>query len=185
MMSEKLTIKQIDSIKKALNLRDGDFFSQINKISDHTDSSNTKRVEAIIAQYGYPGKSLVGEPTNEAAFFVLQHSTVIDKYLPIVEKAAHEKELPFYLYAMMKDRSLMYNNKEQIWGTQVKGMRMTNKQTGKPEFKMFVWPIQDAANVNERRKAAGFPQTVEENAKRLGVSYKPYTLEQALKGDVN
>lgn len=79
----------------------------------------------------------------------------------------------------------MYNNKEQIWGTQVKGMRITNKQTGKPEFKMFVWPVQDAANVNERRKAAGFPQTVEENAKRLGVSYKPYTLEQALKGDVN
>jgi hypothetical protein len=91
------------------------------KLQTESDSSNVKRVVVIIKQYGYPGKTLVGEPTNEAVFYVLQHSTVIDKYLPLIEKAVKEKQLPFHLYAMMKDRSLMYNKKEQIWGTQAKG----------------------------------------------------------------
>ena len=180
----KLDRLKEDSIIKALNLKKGDFFSQVNKIQTETDSSNIKRIEAIIATYGYPGRSLVDTPTNEAAFFVLQHSTVIDKYLPLIEKAAKDKELPFYLYAMMKDRSLMYNNKEQIWGTQAKGMNVINKDTGKSKWTYFVWPIADPANVNKRRKEAGFPQTVEENAKRLGITYKTYTLDQALKGRI-
>ncbi|RFZ94436.1 hypothetical protein D0C36_02475 [Mucilaginibacter conchicola] len=185
MMSVKLDSAKIDSIKKSLNLNEGDFFSQINKIANKTDSSNVKRVEEIIAQYGYPGSSLVDTPTNQAAFFVLQHSTVIDKYLPVIEKAAKDKELPFRLYAMMKDRSLMYNKKEQIWGTQLKGMTVINPETKKPQFKFFVWPISDPKNVNKRRKQAGFEQTAEENAKRLGVDYKVYTLQQALKGQVD
>ncbi|RYD87704.1 MAG: hypothetical protein EOP54_28395 [Sphingobacteriales bacterium] len=184
MMSVKLDSVKIDSIKKALNFKEGNFYSQLNHLMDETDSSNVKRVEEIIAQYGYPGTSLVDTPTNQAAFFVLQHSTVIDKYLPLVEKAAKDKELPFRLYAMMKDRSLMYNKKEQIWGTQIKGMTVINRQTKKPQFKYFVWPITDPKKVNKRRKQAGFDQTVEENAKRLGVSYKAYTLEQGLKGEV-
>jgi hypothetical protein len=155
------------------------------KIQTEVDSSNVKRVEAIIKQYGYPGRSLVGTPTNEAAFYVIQHSTVIDKYLPLIEQAAVKKELPFHLYAMMKDRSLMYNKKEQIWGTQGRGQSILNKATGKNEFKFFIWPIANPANVNKRRKEAGFEQTVEENAKRLGIPYKVYTLDQALKGQID
>jgi hypothetical protein len=181
----KLDSLKEDSVTKALNLKKGDFFSQVNNLQNETDSSNVKRIEAIIATYGYPGRSLVDTPTNEAAFFVLQHSTVIDKYLQLIEKAAKDKELPFHLYAMMKDRSLMYNNKEQIWGTQAKGMNVINKDTGKPKWTFFIWPIADPANVNKRRKKAGFPQTVEEYAKRLGINYKSYTLKQALKGEIN
>jgi hypothetical protein len=184
-LSVKLDSLKKDSVSKALNLKKGDFFSQVNKLQNETDSSNVKRIEAIIATYGYPGRSLVDTPTNEAAFFVLQHSTVIDKYLPLIEKAAKENELPFHLYAMMKDRSLMYNNKEQIWGTQAKGMNVINKETGKLRWTFFIWPIADPANVNKRRKKAGFPQTVEENAKRLGITYKAYTLDQALKGGID
>jgi hypothetical protein len=33
---------------------------------------------------------------------------------------------------------------------------------------VFIWPIADPARVNKRRKDAGFPQTVEDNAKRMG-----------------
>jgi len=41
----------------------------------------------------------------------------------------------------------------------------------------YVWPIKDAAKVNERRKQAGFDQTVEQNAKRLGFDYKVVKIE--------
>lgn len=53
-------------------------FDKMNQI----DSSTIKRVKQIIQQVGYPGKSLVGEPTNEAAWHVIQHSKNIDQFSP-------------------------------------------------------------------------------------------------------
>lgn len=185
LLSIKLDSSRIDSLTKLYGIDKGSLNDHLWKLQTLADSSNVKRIEAIIQQYGYPGKSLVGEPANEAAFYVLQHSTVIDKYLPLIEKAAKEKQLPFRLYAMMKDRALMYHKQEQIWGTQAKGMNVMNKETGKPRWTFFIWPIADPENVNKRRKEAGFPQTVEENAKRMGLTYKVYTLEQATKGMID
>ncbi|RZK32817.1 MAG: hypothetical protein EOO63_00065 [Hymenobacter sp.] len=49
-----------------------------------TDSADMRRVRAIIQRYGYPGKKLVGTPTNEAAFYVIQHSNSIAQYLPLI-----------------------------------------------------------------------------------------------------
>lgn len=144
------------------------------------DSSNIKRVDEIIAAYGYPGKSLVGEPANEAAFFVIQHSQSIAKFLPLIKKAAQKKELLFSLYAMMLDRSLMYSGKEQVYGTQGSGFQALNATTGQKEFKMVIWPIKNHKKVNKRRKKAGFKDTVEENSKRMGITYIPYTI-----GEIN
>lgn len=183
--STKLDSAKIDSISRVYNIPKDNFSGGLAALMDRTDSLNMIRLEEIIAQYGYPGKKLVGENTNEAAFFIIQHSKKIDQYLPLVKKAVDEGELSFVLYAMMKDRSLMYNNQPQIWGTQAKGMTMTNSTTGKPEWKFFIWPIEDPANVNERRKKAGFPQTVEENAKRMGLEYRVITMEQVKAGKID
>lgn len=134
-----------------------------------TDSSDLRRVRAIIRRYGYPGKKLVGTPTNEAAFYVLQHSNSIAQYLPLIKQAADQGELPFRLYAMMLDRHLMGLGQPQVYGTQGRSY---------PGQAYFIWPIEDPAHVNERRKAAGFSQTVEENAQRLHIDYQPLTMEQ-------
>ena len=167
-----------DSIAEFYQVDKKDLVNYLMITMQKVDSANLARVEAIIMQYGYPGKSLVGLPTNEAAFYVLQHSKSIDQYLSVVEKAANQEELPFKLYAMMLDRSLMYNEKEQIYGTQAKGIQTTDMQTGKKVFKMIIWPIKNPKSVNVLRKKAGFEQTVEENAKRLGVDYEIFTLKQ-------
>ena len=147
------------------------------------DSSDLRRISQLMRQYGYPGKSLVGTPTNEAAFYVIQHAPLatINQYLPQIKQAADKGELPFRLYAMMLDRQLMYEGHEQVYGTQGRGYTAKNPTTGQPEQKMFIWPIKDAAGVNERRKKAGFDQTVEENAKRLNTTYQVLTLEEARK----
>lgn len=137
-----------------------------------TDSSDMRRVRAIIRQHGYPGKTLVGTPANEAAFYVIQHSNSIERYLPLIKRAADQGELPFQLYAMMLDRQLMYTGKPQVYGTQGRSY------TGQPSF---IWPIQDPAHVNERRKKAGFDQTVEQNALRLSIPYHVLTLEDVRK----
>lgn len=138
------------------------------KLQNAIDSTNTLFVEAIFKRYGYPGKTLVGDNTNEAAWYVIQHSKKIDDYIPMIKEAAEAHELPFKLYAMMLDRYLMNKNQEQIYGTQATMRKL--KASGKSEW--FIWPIKNPETVNQRRKEAGFPDTVEENAKRMDIAYK-------------
>ena len=124
----------------------------------------------------------MGEPTNEAAWYVIQHSDDIEHYLPLIKKAAKKGEMPYYLYAQMLDRQLMREGKEQLYGTQAMGYNVLNPATGQREAQPpFVWPIKDAAGVNERRKKAGFPTTVEQNAANLGIPYRVLTLSDVEK----
>ncbi|WP_221394145.1 DUF6624 domain-containing protein [Dyadobacter sp. NIV53] len=173
--------KKADSLSKIYNVPKENLSNRLWTFQSDVDESNMKRIEAIVKQYGYPGESIVGSPANEAVFYVIQHSEKIDQYLPLVEKAAQEKQLPFKLYAMMQDRSLMQNEKEQIYGTQASGFSAVNKETKKAEWTWIIWPIIDPENVNKRRKEAGFEQTVEENAKRLGVTYRILTIDEVNK----
>lgn len=143
------------------------------------DSINFKKIEPIIAKYGYPGKTLVGEPTNTAVFYVIQHRPdQIPKYYPLIEEAGKKGELPFTYVAMMLDRKLTGEGKEQIYGTQGAMITIINPKTGEKEPFWYIKPIKDPQNVNKRRKEAGFDLSVEDNAKRLGIVYKVYTLEE-------
>ncbi len=124
------------------------------------DSSNMLFVEKVFNNMGYPGKSVVGEPTNTAAWYVLQHNPdKIEKYLPLIKEAGEQGEIPFRLVAMMEDRYLMNQEKPQVYGTQG---RTYNDERGS-----FIWPIENPETVNQRRTEAGFDQTIEEYAKLL------------------
>ncbi len=162
-----------DSVLKTLPVKPEAAVGYYWKLQSQADSTNLIFIENVFAKYGYPGKSLVGEPTNEAAWYVIQHSPKINQYMPLMKTAAENKELPFRLYAMMLDRQLMYEGKEQIYGSQATSKPLRNGQ----KIGYYVWPIKDAATVNERRKQAGFDQTVEQNAKRLGFDYKVVKIE--------
>ncbi|WPU92477.1 hypothetical protein SNE25_24420 [Mucilaginibacter sabulilitoris] len=134
----------------------------------HTiDSANIVYISAVIKRYGYPGKSLVGTPSNEGAYYVIQHSSRIEEYIKTIAIAAKRTELPFHLYAMMEDRFLMDNNKELIYGSQAASITLNGSINS-----YIIWPIKDPLHVNELRKKAGFELTVEQNAERLGVNYK-------------
>jgi len=165
--------KKRDSMAKSLSMSVGRANSYYWTKQDIADSLNVLFVEAVFKKYGYPGKTLVDTPTNETAWYVIQHSHKIDQYMPLMKAAAEKGELPFRLYAMMLDRQLMNQNKEQIYGTQISCRKFKNIKD-----ECIVWPIKDPANVNQRRKAAGLPLTVEQNATRLGVVYKVYTIDQ-------
>lgn len=167
-----------DSVATLLKVSPDTVQQYVIQTMNRSDSLNMERLSGIIRQYGYPGKSLVGTPTNEAAFFIIQHSTRIDTYLPIVKEAAQKKELAFSLYAMMLDRYLMYHEKEQVYGTQIRGFEMTNPATGQKEWKTLIWPIKNSKGVARRRKKAGFSISLEEYAKRMGVSFTLYSLAE-------
>ena len=166
-----------DSVAAALGLAKEAVAPYLVRQMMRTDSTNILRVRAIIGQYGYPGRSLVGTPTNEAAWYVIQHSGDISRYLPLIKTAARRQELPFRLYAQMLDRQLMRAGKSQLYGTQGMGYTTTNAATGRREAQpLFIWPIKNAAGVNARRKQAGFDTTVEQNAANLGIPYRVLTL---------
>lgn len=138
------------------------------------DRQNMILVDSIISKYGYPGTSLVGSGTDKAAWYVIQHSERIDEFLPRIQVAAQTGELPYRLYAMMLDRSLMNQNMPQRYGTQGRSYFM-----GTPEELNLIWPIDDPENVNTRRKEAGFVQSIEQATADLfgeGATYRQYTM---------
>ncbi|WP_262150988.1 DUF6624 domain-containing protein [Chryseobacterium foetidum] len=177
-----ITAEKKSEILKKLNIDEEDFKEKQWQLVVDIDSLNMRKIEKIISQYGYPGKSLVGEPTNQSAWYVIQHSNKIEKYLPIIKNAGKQREIPFTLAAMMEDRFLMNSGKEQIYGTQGAGEFFINKD-GKEDFVNFIWPIKNEKNVNKLRKETGFKNTIEENAKELfgkDFVYKPFSLKKAL-----
>ena len=162
-----------DSLATALGVAKPALNATIMRQMQRTDSSNLGRVLVILRQYGYPGKSLVGEPTNRAVWSVIQHAPrVISQYLPLMKLAAEKGELPFTRYATMLDRQLQTEGKEQLYGTQA-----VNFNSQPP----FIWPIQNPAQVNQLRKQAGFSTTVEESAAAMGVPYQLITLADVAK----
>ena len=166
----------LDLIAKRIKVDPTYFKNNYKSVSVTLDGENIKRVEEIIAKYGYPGKALVGIPENRAAWIVIQHSSpqVIQKYLPMLREAVKNGDLDRQSLALTEDRNLMYQEKKQIYGSQF------FEVNGKPAF----WPIENSEKVNELRKEAGFVQTIEEYSKDLygkDFQYKIYTLEEVRK----
>jgi hypothetical protein len=130
------------------------------------DIQNEARVKAIIAQYGWPGPSLVGRAGSSTAFLVLQHSNLatIQEYLPLIRQAAEKGELSKGELALMEDRVLIFQQKPQVYGSQVR----SNATTGKMEF----FPIADEAHVDERRATMGLG-TLAEYGKMFNIDYVP------------
>lgn len=162
------------ALGKKMGLTEAEYNGDLWKLQSVIDSANILYVEQILKTRGYPGKSMVGEPTHTTAWKVLQHSDKIGEFLPVVKKAGKEGELPMDLVAMMEDRYLMNENKPQIYGTQGRVENNGSK---------FIWPIKNPESVNERRKNAGFDQTIEEYAKQLfgeDFVYRPMTIEEVI-----
>lgn len=141
-----------------------------------SDRQNSKRIEEIIRQYGYPGKKLVGTPENRTAWIVIQHSKpeIIQKYLPLLRQAAKNGDLDMQSLSLTEDRNLMYQDKKQIYGSQFFEI------DGKPAF----WPIENPEKVEKLGKEAGFVQTLEEYGKLVygkDFTYKEYSLDEIKK----
>ncbi|RZK27935.1 MAG: hypothetical protein EOO61_22745 [Hymenobacter sp.] len=115
------------------------------------DSINLPKIERIISQYGYPGKSLVGEKQNETAWLVIQHAplAVQEKYLPLLQQAAAKGQLAKASVALTVDRIRVRNGQKQLYGSQVH-LDASGKAVG---FE----PIEDEVNVDRRRAEVGLP----------------------------
>jgi hypothetical protein len=128
------------------------------------DSLTLPHVEAIIQQYGYPGKKLVGEKQSITAWLVIQHSNLAtqEKYFPLMKQAAERGDLAKGNVALLDDRIRVFKGHKQLYGSQVR-----NGSGGKPNG---FYLIEDELNVNKRRASIGL-EPLEEYAKRFGFTY--------------
>src|SRR5690606_34933431 len=108
---------------------------------------------------------LVGAQGAKTIFLVIQHadSTTHANYLPLLREAAKKKKASVQDLAMLEDRLLTEQGKEQIYGSQLRWNDSTNS------YELF--PIKDEAGVNERRAAIGLPP-IEEYVRFFGIEYK-------------
>ena len=178
LFDKNISIERKNEILKDFSINKKDFSKEGWLIVRHQDSLNLVAIERIIETHGYPGKSMVGEPTNNTAWYVIQHSNKIEEYFSLIEQAGKSGEIKMTKVAMMQDRMLMDKGEEQIYGTQGSGRHIKNIETGKEEMFWFIWPIKNPKNVNTLRKIVGFSTTVEENAKNMDIEYMVYSIKE-------
>jgi hypothetical protein len=113
------------------------------------DARNTARLREIVARYGWPGKSLVGEKAAHAAWLLAQHADADRAFqrrcLDLMEKSAAGEVSPKDV-AYLTDRVLLAAGKRQRFGTQFE-----RADGGSPVLR----PLEDPEHVDERRRAVG------------------------------
>lgn len=103
-------------------------------------------VDSLITQYGYPGKTLVGQPTNQVAFMVIQQSNnraTHEKYLAMIRESAMKGELDRASAAFLTDQVKVQKGEKQVYATQI---RINN--AGQREL----YPVDDEADIEKLRK---------------------------------
>ena len=133
---------------------------------ERLDNRNRKRLVQIIDKFGWPGRSLVGKEASLTAFLIIQHADLEDqkKYFPMLKEAVRRGEARPDYAALLEDRILMREGKQQIYGSQLNFNQVTNQQE--------LWPIEDEENVDARRASVGL-EPLAEYVKRFGLEYKP------------
>ena len=130
------------------------------------DEELLSKLTRILDTRGWPSNAQVGLDARMAVFLVLQHAPteVQEKYLPMARDAARAGNLEPSSLAMLEDRVLMGRGHKQRYGTQLHTSHGTKA--------LDVWPIEDEANVDERRKAVGL-EPLADYLTRFGVKRIP------------
>lgn len=156
-----------DLCAQLLTLVDRDQFARYAEINDpgnealkketeRVDDENIVELEAILEKHGWPGKTLVGTKASGAVWTIIQHSehATLKKHLPLMTKAAEAGEIDGGLLATSIDRVRVGDGLPQVYGTQFRQV----------DGKWVPQPIEDEANVDERRKSVGLGPLAEYQA---------------------
>ena len=135
------------------------------QLLEYYDSTNQAFVFKLIQDYGWPGRSFVGDHGNYTVWLVIQHAEldIQEKYFPLLAASVDQGQSQPSHLALLQDRILMRKNLPQVYGSQV----IFNDQTGAPEF----YKIADEENVNTRRQSVGL-EPIEVYAEHFGIVYE-------------
>ena len=109
------------------------------------DAKNLRIIRAIFAKFGFPSADEVARNGVVAFFLLVQHAARDVKFMNRAFRAARplylKGDLPPVFFALLTDRVRILNGEAQIYGT----------QSGVDGEGSFVYPIEDPADVDNRR----------------------------------
>lgn len=126
------------------------------QIRDSTLSVHTKFIIELFEKRGFVSKNVIGKKAAETQFLVIQHTEnkeILIKYFPLLQKATELGDLDKKLFALFEDRVLVFQKKEQTYGSQL----FWDKNNGK----YYVFPIKNVENVDIRRIKVGLYPLIE------------------------
>jgi hypothetical protein len=131
------------------------FIDEQNELND----ANFARLEDVIATHGWPGHSLVGAEGADAALIVFSHASLDQQkaVLPMLREAVAAGQVSASQLARREDSILVNSGNRQIYGT-----HFVSDADGHP----VLAPVQDPANLEERRRSVGLP-SMEEQFRQL------------------
>lgn len=146
--------------------KDSPELDSLEKIIKAYDEKNLIRVKELLDKYGWLGTDDVGRKGNQALYLVLLHADTAtrNKYLPMMRDAVQRGKASSGELALLEDRNLIDEGKKQRYGSQLK----FDKEAGTYEL----YPIEDEAEVNDRRKELGLAP-LEDYLRQWGVRYNP------------
>ena len=120
---------------------------------------NSSRLRQIIAVFGWPGLTLVGEKGAQAAWRIALHSIGEPAFMrqcrDLIDIASHNGDVPRWQFAIIDDRIRVYEGKPQRYGTQLR-----NGPNG-----LEPHPLENQARINSMRMHAGLPPLAKTLAK--------------------
>jgi len=119
------------------------------------DQANTARMKEIVAEYGWPGVTLVGDDGANAAWLLVQHADLDvpfqQRCLPLLAAAVAAGEAAPSHLAYLTDRVRVHTGQLQVYGTQLSIVG----------GELVPSPIEDEAHVDERRARVGLDSLAE------------------------
>ena len=124
------------------------------------DQKHTKRLKEIVDEHGWPRISEAGHETAHDAWLIAQHAVHDQPFMETVLAAMGD-----YLddddvlkgdYALLKDRVLVHQGKNQIYGTQYKSVDRDGRQV-----MVLSTPVDDPENLDARRLKMGLGTSAE------------------------
>jgi len=113
--------------------------------------ANASRLRQIIAVFGWPGITLVGEKGAKAAWRIALHAISEPPFMrqcrDLIDRASEAGDAPRWQFAIIDDRIRVYEGRPQRYGTQLRV-----GTTG-----LEPYPLDNEGRVNSMRQQAGLP----------------------------
>ncbi|WP_343674232.1 DUF6624 domain-containing protein [Chitinophaga sp.] len=130
----------------------------IDSLQHATFRQNVDYMKQLFAQNGYLWKNDIGAEAVHTSWIIAQHAdfdTAFQKeYLRQMKTAVDRNEASAQDYAYLTDRVRKNTGEKQLYGTQM-NYTTTKDSTGKVKVESGLWPVEDEANLNQRRKEVG------------------------------
>jgi hypothetical protein len=169
---ELLKMEECDQAVRAELAADGSLFEGYHPRMAALHRAHAARLRAIIAEFGWPTESLVGQDSAKAAWLVAQHSIGEPDFMrqcrALLDEASLRGEVPRWQFALIDDRIRVFEGRPQRFGSQLRA----GPQGVEP------YPLEDPAKVEQWRREVGLPPLVEILA-RSGANPPPLPTNRA------